>query len=67
MTVDEVLASRMITAPLTLPMCSPIGDGAAALILTGAPNGADAPIRVRASALSATGGPAPGRSCSARA
>jgi acetyl-CoA acetyltransferase len=41
-------------------MCSPIGDGAAALIVTGAPNGAAAPIRVRASALSATGGPAPG-------
>jgi acetyl-CoA acetyltransferase len=60
MTVDEVLSSRMITAPLTLPMCSPIGDGAAALIVTGAPNGAAAPIRVRASALSATGGPAPG-------
>ncbi len=60
MTIDEVLSSRMITEPLTLPMCSPIGDGAAALILTAAPNGAAAPIRVRASALSATGGPAPG-------
>jgi acetyl-CoA acetyltransferase len=60
MTIDEVLASRMITAPLTLPMCSPIGDGAAALIVTGTPNGAAAAIRVRASALSATGGPAPG-------
>ncbi len=60
MTVDEVLSSRMITEPLTLPMCSPIGDGAAALILTGAPNGAAGAIRVRASALSATGGPAPG-------
>ncbi len=60
MTVDEVLASRMITEPLTLPMCSPIGDGAAALILTASPDGAAAPIRVRASALSATGGPAEG-------
>jgi acetyl-CoA acyltransferase len=60
MTVDEVLSSRMISEPLTLPMCSPIGDGAAALILTAAPNGAAAPIRVRASALSATGGVAPG-------
>ncbi len=60
MTVDEVLCSRMITEPLTLPMCSPIGDGAAALILTGTANGAVAPIRVRASAMSATGGPAPG-------
>ncbi|HVF79026.1 MAG TPA: thiolase family protein [Solirubrobacteraceae bacterium] len=60
MTVEEVLGSRMITEPLTLPMCSPIGDGAGALILTGSPNGAAAPIRVRACAMSATGGPAPG-------
>ncbi|MBT2533384.1 thiolase family protein [Arthrobacter sp. ISL-48] len=32
-TVEEVLASRMISEPLTLPMCSAIGDGAAAVIL----------------------------------
>ncbi len=32
-TVDEVLAARMIADPLTLPMCSPIGDGAAAAII----------------------------------
>jgi acetyl-CoA acetyltransferase len=60
MTVEEVLASRMITEPLTLPMCSPIGDGAAAVVVTAAPNGAAAPVAIRASALSATGGPAPG-------
>ena len=61
MTVDEVLASRMIVDPLTLPMCSPIGDGAAALVVTGAGEGYAADcIAVRASALSATGGPAPG-------
>jgi acetyl-CoA acetyltransferase len=60
MTVDEVLGSRMITEPLTLPMCSPIGDGAAAVVLTASgQRGADA-VHVRASALSATGGPAPG-------
>jgi acetyl-CoA acetyltransferase len=33
MTVDEVLAARMICWPLTLPMCSPISDGAAAAVL----------------------------------
>ncbi|MCJ2178081.1 thiolase family protein [Novosphingobium album (ex Hu et al. 2023)] len=32
-TVEEVLAAREIVWPLTLPMCSPIGDGAAAVIL----------------------------------
>lgn len=33
MTVDEVLAAPPITYPLTLPMCSPISDGAAAAVL----------------------------------
>ena len=33
MTVDEVLAARKVSWPLTLPMCSPISDGAAAAIL----------------------------------
>jgi acetyl-CoA acetyltransferase len=60
MTVEEVLDSRMISEPLTLPMCSPIGDGAAALILTGTPKSVKEAIHVRASALSATGGSAPG-------
>ena len=60
MTVDEVLGSRMISAPLTLPMCCPIGDGAAALVVTGTPDGGSGAIRVRASALSATGGARPG-------
>ncbi|CAN7760537.1 thiolase family protein [Cupriavidus necator] len=32
-TVDEVLNSRMVSDPLTLFMCSSIGDGAAAIIL----------------------------------
>lgn len=32
-TVDEILAAPPITYPLTLPMCSPISDGAAAAIV----------------------------------
>lgn len=31
--VDEVLAARLIAWPMTLPMCSPISDGAAAAIV----------------------------------
>lgn len=57
--VEQILAARPIIHPLTLPMCSPIGDGAAAVILmseamarkTGA-----APIFVKASVV-ATGKP----------
>jgi acetyl-CoA acetyltransferase len=60
MTVEQVLGSRMISRPLTLPMCSPIGDGAAAVLVSGVPVSGGPRIRVRASALSATGGPAPG-------
>jgi acetyl-CoA acetyltransferase len=33
MTVQQVLDARTIVEPLTLPMCSPIGDGAAAVVL----------------------------------
>ncbi len=32
-TREEVLGSRMISNPLTLMMCSPIGDGAAAIVV----------------------------------
>lgn len=32
-TVDEVLSSRPIVYPLTLPMCAPVTDGGAAVIL----------------------------------
>ena len=60
LTVEQVLGSRMISPPLTLPMCSPIGDGAAAVLVSGAPARDGPRIRIRASALSATGGAAPG-------
>lgn len=33
MSVDDVLAAKPITWPLTRPMCAPISDGAAALVL----------------------------------
>jgi acetyl-CoA acyltransferase len=53
-TVEEVLASRVIADPLTLLMCSPLSDGAAALVLANARGlarlNAD-PVRVLASVL----------------
>lgn len=33
MSIEEVLAARMISWPLTIPMCAPISDGAAAAVL----------------------------------
>jgi acetyl-CoA acetyltransferase len=52
-TVDDVLASREIAPPLTLLMCSPIGDGAAALVVCspGMARRLGAQVRVRACAL----------------
>lgn len=35
-TVEEVLTARTIAGPLTLPMCAPLGDGAAAVVVTSA-------------------------------
>ena len=55
MNVGEVLASREIVWPLTLPMCSPIGDGAAAIIVVSERKarqlGLAKPVRVLSSAL----------------
>ena len=52
MTIDEVMAARLVAWPLTVPMCAPISDGSAAAILCSAEalkRFADArPIRVRA-------------------
>ena len=48
--LEEVLASRRIAGPLTLLMCSPLSDGAAALVLSARPpNGTR--VRVAASVL----------------
>jgi acetyl-CoA acetyltransferase len=55
MSVADVLAARTVVEPLTLPMCSPIGDGAAAVILVSERKarelGLKNKVRVAASAL----------------
>jgi acetyl-CoA acyltransferase len=61
-TVEDVLASREIAPPLTLLMCSPIGDGAAALVVC-SPHAArrlGARVRVRACTLVSGTDHAPG-------
>lgn len=53
--VADVLAMREIIYPLTLPMCSPIGDGAAAIVLVSERKaremGLQNPVRVLSSSL----------------
>jgi acetyl-CoA acetyltransferase len=55
MSVEEVLAAPMIAEPLTRPMCSPIGDGAAAAIIVSEKKakqlGIQDPVRVVSSVL----------------
>jgi acetyl-CoA acetyltransferase len=55
MTIEEVLAAPMIDEPLTRPMCSPIGDGAAAVVVVSERKarelGLGNPVRVAACAL----------------
>jgi acetyl-CoA acetyltransferase len=55
LTIDDVLAAPMVAEPLTRPMCSPIGDGAAAAILVSERKarewGIDRPVRVLTSVL----------------
>ena len=53
-TVDAVLASRMVAAPLTLFMCSGIGDGAAAAVVCSARKARElgaTPVWIRASSI----------------
>ncbi|MEZ5255560.1 MAG: thiolase family protein [Ilumatobacteraceae bacterium] len=57
-TLEQVLAARPIAPPLTLLMCSPIADGAAALVIRPADERVAAPVvRIRACELR-SGGPA---------
>jgi acetyl-CoA acetyltransferase len=55
LTVEQVLAAPMIAEPLTRPMCSPIGDGAAAVVVMSPKRarelGVSQPVRVVASVL----------------
>ncbi|MEC9341895.1 MAG: thiolase family protein, partial [Pseudomonadota bacterium] len=55
MTVEDVLAAREIIWPLTLPMCAPVSDGAAAAVVCNADGLArlkpQAPIRLLACVL----------------
>jgi acetyl-CoA acetyltransferase len=54
-TIESVLAAREVIWPLTLPMCSPIGDGAAAIVLVSEKKarelGIVRPVRIVASEL----------------
>ncbi len=55
LTVEQVLASPMIAEPLTRPMCSPIGDGAAAAIIVSEKKakelGLQNPVKILCSAM----------------
>jgi acetyl-CoA acetyltransferase len=55
LTVEEVLAAPVVVEPLTRPMCSPIGDGAAAVVVMSPTRarrlGIARPVRVVASVL----------------
>lgn len=55
LSVEDVLNSPMIAEPLTRPMCSPIGDGAAAVVLVSerkaAQLGLSNPVWIRSSSL----------------
>jgi acetyl-CoA acetyltransferase len=56
LTVDDVLADRLVTPPLTRSMCAPVGDGAAAVLVCSADFLASLPepVRHRAVRVAAT-------------
>lgn len=65
LTVEQVLAARPIAFPLTLPMCSPIGDGAAAAVIVSPKAarelGLSTPVHIRSCVLNSGFDPGPGR------
>lgn len=64
LTVEEVLQSKMIVPPLTRPMCAPIGDGAAAVVVVSEKKakelGLSRPVRVVTTVLHSGWSHAPG-------
>jgi acetyl-CoA acetyltransferase len=54
LTVQQVLSARPVVDPLTLPMCSPLGDGAAALVLVSARKARELGLKDRVRVLSST-------------
>lgn len=46
-TVDEVLQGKAVVWPLTVPMCSPVSDGAAAAVVTAVATDASRAVRIR--------------------
>ncbi len=61
-TVEQILASPVVAPPLTRLMCSPITDGAAALVICSEAfmrDSAQVPVRIAASVLRSGGAPGP--------
>lgn len=52
LSIEQVLAAPLIVDPMTRPMCAPIGDGAAALVLVSAQAAARLGLRDRVRVLS---------------
>ena len=71
LTVDDVLNATEVLWPLTLPMCSPIGDGAAAMVIVSEQRarelGLNRLVRVEAASLSSGYDVAEGEDAVARA
>ncbi len=54
LTVAEVLGARQVSGPLTVPMCAPMSDGAAAVVVTSravAQRRGRSPVSIRASVI----------------
>ncbi len=68
--LEDVLSSRMIVAPLSLPMCSPVTDGGAALLVCSeklAASLGQPVVRVRASSVASGAGGKPVDDAAAKA